>query len=297
MSFANLLRWRRSSTLFALAFGFIFTAGRLLGQTITFEALPNGAPLAGGTVISDQFSVAPYGVSFRFEDGSYPVIRRVGGNNNGKPTAFWGYPDGTGYNMPAPGQNVGTNFLSDDGQVGAPPSPFIITYSAPVSSASAFILDVDHAEAWDIYARNAQTQVVAVVHLEHDMPGTGEGIATPFAFKRLTPDIKSIRIVYSGDTNLQPAIGLAFDSFSPASSLTVPAPASLGLAVQSTNVSLIITGTPQAVYSVQAFNQSNNPTPNWLPVTSVVLPYSPYTLTNFETLSRPQRLYRAVGLQ
>jgi hypothetical protein len=300
MTFKTIDRSRRISSFFVVTviiFGMFFGLSDLRAQTITFETLPDGTPLSGGTAISNQFAVSPYGVSFRFEDGSYPVIRRVGGNINGKPTAFKGWPNDTGYNTPAPGQNVGTNFISDDAQVDAPPAPFVITYSVPVSSASAFILDVDHFEAWDIYARDSQTQMVASVHLEHDTPGTGDGVATPFSFNRPTADIKSIRIVFTGNTNEQPKVGLAFDSFSPASALVTPAPAMLSLAVQATNVSMVITGTPQAVYAIEAIGNPSATNTNWLPITSVVLPVSPFTLTNFETLTATQRFYRAVGLQ
>jgi hypothetical protein len=279
-----------------------FIAGLLMtalweghAQTITFETLPDGPALSGGTVISNQFAVAPYGVSFQFEDGSFPVVRRVGGSMNGKPTAFYGYPNDTGNNTPFPGQNLGTNFLSDDGQVGAAPAPFVITYSTAVSNASGSILDVDHFEAWDVYARDAQTQVVASVHLEHDTRGTGDGIATPFSFKRPTADIKSIRIVFTGNTNEQPRVGLAFDSFSPSAALVSPAPASLSLAVQSTNVSMVITGTPQAVYAIERLGDLS--ATNWLPIASVVLSSSSYTLTNFDSLTTTQRFYRAVGLE
>jgi hypothetical protein len=273
-----------------------FAPGHLGAQTITFETLPDGSPLAGGTVISNQFAATPYGVSFRFEDGSYPVIRRVGGNINGKPTAFKGYPNDTGYNTPAPGQNVGTNFISDDAQVDAPPAPFVITYTTPVASASGFILDVDHSEAWDVYARNSQTQVVASVHLEHDTPGTGDGVATPFSFNRPTADIKSIRIVFTGNTNEQPNVGLAFDSFSPASPLVTPTPARLELRLQSTNVSMVLSGTPQAVYAIESLGRLDRTSTNWQPVTSVVLPFSSFALTNLDVLTTTQRLYRAVGL-
>jgi hypothetical protein len=268
-------------------------SGDLPAQTITFETLPDGSPLSGGTIISNQFAVAPYGVSFQFEDGSYPVIRRVGGNINGKATAFKGYPNDTGYNTPAPGQNVGTNFLSDDAKVDAPPAPFVISYTAPVASASGFILDVDHYEAWDLYARDSQSQVIGTVHLEHDTPGTGDGVATPFSFSRPAADIKSIRIVFTGNTNEQPRVGLAFDSFSPALPLITPAPARLSLSVETTNISMVITGTPQAVYAVETSGSPGN----WRPLTSVVLPASPFTLTNFDVLTTTQRLYRAVGLQ
>ncbi|MEI9963285.1 MAG: hypothetical protein WDM76_19870 [Limisphaerales bacterium] len=172
-------------------------ASLLRAQTIDFETLLDGAPTSGGMVISNQYSPPPFGVSFQFEDGSFPVIRKVGGFNSstGKPTAFRGWPHNSGNNTPAPGQSIGTFFLTDNNTIDAPPPPFIVTYSQPVSAASGFILDLDHLEAWDVYARNATTQDIAHVHLEHDTPLTGDGIATPWAFSRPSTDIHSIRIV------------------------------------------------------------------------------------------------------
>ena len=115
------------------------SSGTAIAQTIDFETLPNGTPTTGGNVIANQYNVAPYGVSFRFEDGSKPVIRKVGGfnANTGKPTAFRGWPHDSGNNTPAPSQNVGTYFLTDDASVNAPPPPLVVTYTMPVAAASA----------------------------------------------------------------------------------------------------------------------------------------------------------------
>ncbi len=246
------------------------------------------------TVVSDQYNVAPYGVSFKFADGSYPVIRKVGGFNasTGKPSAFWGWPNSTGNNTPAPGQNVGKFFLTDDRSVNDPPPPLVVTYAQPVAAASAFILDIDGNEAWDIYARNATGQVIAQVHLEHGTPGTGDGIATPWSFARPAADIKSIRIVYSGNPDAN--VGLAFDSFSPATALTIPALAKTGVTVTAGTVTLGITGTPGAVYHVEA---ADSPEGLWQFVTSVVFPDSPaeIVLTDLEPLA-VRRFYRVRGV-
>lgn len=282
-------------------FTFLCAASLVFGQTITFETLPNGAALSGGTIISNQFAAAPFGVSFAFEDGSFPVIRRVGGNNSGKPTAFWGYPDDSGYNSPAPGQNVGTNFLSDDGKVDAPPAPFIITYSSPVAEASAFILDVDHFEAWDIYARDSQTQVVAMIHLEHDMPATGDGVATPLSFSFPSNVIKSLRIVFTGNTNEQPNVGLAFDSFSPTTRSVTPGPATLAIerlpnqGNLSNFANLVIFGTPNAVYAPQYTLRFGTTNTSWANLGSFIMPSNGQF-----SISGPMntnRFHRAVGVQ
>ncbi len=74
---------------------------------ITFETIPNGVP-SEGLVISNQF-VTTHGVSFHFEDDTFPHLAMVG-----EPlTAFEGV--GHGADTPASGQQVGQFFLTDDG--------------------------------------------------------------------------------------------------------------------------------------------------------------------------------------
>lgn len=271
-----------------------FLGTTLLAQTniITFETLPDGTRLGGGTVIANQF-LASHGVRFQFEDGSYPLIRVVGGNNNGRPTAFHGWPNGTGDNTPAPGQNIGTRFLTDDGEVGAPPAPLIVSYARPVDSASGYILDIDFDEAWDVEARSAANQVVARVHLQAGTPLTGDGIATPWSFRRPAADIQSIRIRYTGDTNAN--VGLAFDNFSPARALPVPARPGLGLVQDAERASLTVTGTASAVYRIDKADDLS--ATNWTPVTSIVLdPGAAFTVTNLPVTNVLQQFFRAVGI-
>ncbi len=247
-----------------------------------------------GTVIKNQYLAAPFGVSFQFEDGTFPVIRKVGGVNpaTGNPSAFYGWPNGTGNNTPAPGQNVGKFFLTDDISVAAPPGPLIVTYAQPVAAASAFILDIDHQEAWDIYARNAAGQVIGQVHLEHDTSLTGDGIATPWSFTRPVADIKSIRVVFSGNPDAN--VGLAFDNFSPSTALTPPALAKTVLSVTRGSVTLGITGTPTAVYRIEA---ADSPAGLWQSLTSIVIPANSMevVLSDLEPLS-VRRFYRVRGV-
>jgi len=271
-----------------------FLGATVLAQTniITFETLPDGSRLSGGTVIANQF-LASHGVRFQFEDGSYPLIRIVGGNVNGRPTAFRGWPNGSGDNTPAPGQNIGTRFLTDDSEVGAPPAPLIVSYVRPVDSASGYILDIDFDEAWDVEARTAANEVVARVHLQAGTPLTGDGIATPWSFRRPTADIQSIRIRYTGDTNAN--VGLAFDNFSPARALPVPAKPGLGLVLDGSLASLTVTGTGSAVYRIDESDDLS--ATNWTPVTSIVLdPSAAFTVTNLPVTTVLQRFYRAVGI-
>lgn len=277
------------SGLLGLGFSLNF---QLRAQIIDFETLPNGNNTAGGMLISNQYAAA-FGISFQFADGSFPVIRRVGGSFNGKPTAFYGWPNDTSDNGPAPGQNVGISFITDDRVVNAPPPPLVISYAQPVAAASAFILDIDHLEAWDVYAYNSATQVLAVVHLEHDTRYTGDGIATPWSFRRPTADIASIRVVFAGNTNDN--VGLAFDSFSTSTPLPTPAPPWLTLSLVSNKVSLVLTGTVAAVYGIESANSPSST--NWTPVTSVVLLTNSAAVTNVENVGNSPRFYRAVGAQ
>jgi hypothetical protein len=276
--------------LIRLAFSGLFPAAVLPAQVIDFETLPDGSPLPGRTVISNQF--AAYGVTFQFEDGSLPRIARVHGSAHGKPTAFWGPPHNSTINQPAAGQNVGINFLTDDGVVGPPPPPLIISYTQPVAAASGFILDIDHQDSWDIEARNAQTQIVAQVSLRAHTTLAGDGIATPWSFARSSPDIASIRIVFTGNTNGNP--GLAFDNFSVANPLPKPAPARVGLSSGSGAQVLTINGTVGAVYRVDYASTLDGT--NATELTSIVLESSSFSLTNLPVLDSAVGFFRVVGV-
>ncbi len=278
-----------------LACASVFLGTSLFAQTnvITFETLPDGTRLAGGTVIANQF-LASHGVRFQFEDGSYPVIRLVGGSINGRPTAFHGWPNGRGDNTPAPGQDIGTRFLTDDNQVGVPPAPLLVSYAQPVSAASGFILDIDGEESWDLEARTSSNSVVGRIHLQSGTPLTGDGIATPWTFQRPTADIRTIRIVYSGTTNAN--VGLAFDNFSPAVGLPNPAPARLELTVTNGSAGLTVFGTRAAVYSIE--ESSGIQGAEWTPLTSLVLDSTTtFTVTNLLATNTPGRFFRALGVR
>ena len=263
-----------------------------LGQRIDFESLPDGNAVRGGLVISNQFAVPPYGVTFQFEDGSYPYIRTVGAaNSSGRPTAFFGV-NGVP-NQPRDGQDVGARFISDSADVDAAPAPLIITYVQPVSAASGFILDIDHAEAWRIEARNQAGQVLAEVQLRAGTSTTGNGIATPWSFRLPTAEIRSIRIAYTGDTS--GAVGLAFDNFSPANGFPTPTPAKIGTAFDTNRLSFTVVGTPFAVYRIQESPRANNP--EWTELTSVVLSAPSLTLTNLIKTTETKKFYRAVAVE
>ncbi len=180
---------------------------RPAGAIIDFETVPGVGVPTEGTSISNQYQASD-GVSFSLEGGGFPVIAEAGSPR----TAFAGYPSGAGDDTPAPGQGVGTFFLTDDGVVEGIPQALIISYDSPVAAASGVIIDIDGDEAWDVEARNSSGVVIDTVSLSSGDPDTGDGIATPWSFSHPFADIDSLRIVYVGEQNI---VGLAFDNFSP----------------------------------------------------------------------------------
>lgn len=195
--------------------------GGVCAGLIDFETIPGGAPMDGLT-IDTQFK-ALYGVSFGFDKdgdgkpdpGASPVLAKVGDPE----TAFSYDAKGVG-DTAAPGQDIGSYFLTDDGVVGPPPSPLIISYTTPVAAAYGQIIDIDGMEGWTIETRDASDKVLDAVVLNAGDPGTGDGIATPFSFKHASADIASLRLRYTGMA--VSAVGLAFDNFSPTTDALIP---------------------------------------------------------------------------
>ena len=74
--------------------------------TIDFETLPTGVPFEGAQ-ISNQY-YADFGLTFELENGNFPVLAQVGNPTTAFGSAF-------GNDTPAPGQNIGSFFLTDDG--------------------------------------------------------------------------------------------------------------------------------------------------------------------------------------
>jgi hypothetical protein len=188
----------------------LISSGNISAATIDFETIPGGTPL-DGLSISTQF-LASNGVSFSLENGGSPVLAQVGAPR----TAFEGFdllPD-----QPAPGTNAGQFFLTDDGVVGAPPSPLLIDYSSPVSAASGIILDIDGTEEWTIEALDSTGGLLSSLILGPN--NTLDGSATVWSFDLGSAAIERIRFQYTGAQNV---VGLAFDNFSP-SSAVVPIP-------------------------------------------------------------------------
>lgn len=177
-----------------------------LAQTMTFESILGQTPI-DGMEISTQF-LESHGVTFNLENGDSPVLAKVGSPR----TAFEGYQGQD--DEPAPGQGVGSFFLTDDGTLGGPPQPLIVSYAAPVAAAGGVILDIDGTEEWTVEVRDATGAVLDVVVLdENSPPGPGDALAFPWSFTRPQADISSIRLVYTGAQTS--GVGLAFDNFTP----------------------------------------------------------------------------------
>lgn len=258
----------------------------LLGQTIDFEKVPGVAMPIDGMAISNQFQLA-FGVQFSLEGGGFPVLAKVGAPL----TAFSGP---TGEDGPATNQNVGSFFLTDDGQTGPAPPALVISYEVPVAAASGVILDIDSnpvlggAERWRVEARGAGNILLTSILLTPTSFNGGDGKATPWSFNRAANDIYFVRVVYAGDkTN---GIGLAFDNFSPSRPIEA---ARLRLAKAGSRWAIELSGSIGGNYGVQYSDVL--PTANWLTLSNVVLPQSPYTWFDTPPPNATNRFYRAVG--
>jgi hypothetical protein len=273
---------------FTISFGVVLLERDLGAQTINFESVP-GLPFPiDQMIISNQYE-ANFGVSFRFEDGSYPQLAKRGAPR----TAFKGPNNGDdNANLD---QGCGNFFLTDDGLVELAPPPLIITYSAPVSAASGVIIDIDASpsdggnERWLLEARGINNILLDTNLLRVTSFNTGSGLATPWKFKRATAEIYSIRIIYNGaKTN---AIGLAFDNFSPALPI---APAALSVVNTQSATQVGIEGTIGGNYLLQY--STNLSQTNWVLVTNAVLTQAPEWFIDITSSNVPTRFYRALGV-
>ncbi len=203
-----------------LGWGFPMAAS---GQTITFETLPDGTVPTDNMLISDQYNVDPYWVTFELigvDPSVGPRIAKVGPPE----TAFRGPPDTaseecdvgvTNEDMPVPDQGVGCFFLTDDGVNQQSTQDLLITYANPVNQASGVLMDIQPCcESWHITALGSDMSVIATIDLSWEDPEAGDGVATPWEFD-VAQDIHFIKLEYTGDYDH--AVGLAFDNFSPSS--------------------------------------------------------------------------------
>jgi hypothetical protein len=192
--------------------------------SLDFESIPSGSP-ADGIAISNQFQ-ATYGVSFALEGGGFPLLAEA----DAPMTAFGGPPN----NAPdtaAAGQNIGSFFLTDDGVIDAPPPALLVSFDLPMAEASVTVLDIDGwhfgtiFEGFLVEARDAGGNVLDSILRRYPEAGTGDGVATVFAFVRPSADIRSLRISYDPGSSKTDGIGFAVDDLT----FSIPEPGTLVL--------------------------------------------------------------------
>ncbi len=179
-------------------------AGTARASLISFESVHGSGSPADGMSIGTQYASST-GMSFSLQGGGSPVLANAGGSR----TAFQGY--GGQPDLPAPGEAVGSWFLTDDGVVGPPPLPLIVSFASPVGMAGGQILDIDGTESWRIEAYDGADTLLDSVTLSSSTAHAGDGLATDWAFLRVTADIARIELIFTGAYDHD--IGEAFDNF------------------------------------------------------------------------------------
>lgn len=190
-----------------------FSSYTLLAQdsnqclTIDFETLGN-TTLFEGLPINIQF-LDEFGVTFELENGTIPLLAEVGGF---RPYAF---SSSFGNDAPAPGQNVGKYFITDDGLVSNLTAiPLIVRFQNPVDSVSAEVLDMDFDEVFTVTARDINDNTLLTKTIRAGDAGTGDGIATLFGFN-MPGCIGSIySLKFQGTRQVSGGFGFAMDNFS-----------------------------------------------------------------------------------
>ena len=201
---------------------------------IDFETVPMGTP-------SDQLAITTqyqgtYGVTFSLSNADTPFLEKTGGSDTGD--GFYNFQTGT--------QTPDVETAGFEGQLGeyylrigtdellsAPMPDLLISYTNPVSAASAQIWDIDGGpagtEQWLVTALDSGGSVIdSLLSPLGTAQGAGtlDGIPWTWSFSHASTDIYAINLEFIGSktTNL----GLAFDNFSP-STAAVPIPAAAWL--------------------------------------------------------------------
>jgi len=180
------------------------SAGRASAVFINFEVIPGGEPY-DGLSISNQF-LPTDGVRFSLVQGGSPVLVQAGDPTG--PIAFIYQTDHLA-NTVAPGTDVGSFFLTDDGLLG-PPHDLLMTFSQPFAQVGGDILDVDRLDAWTIDGFNSLGDVLDQQILTPASPGAGDGAAAPFLLSTGSNDIAAVALNYTGG-GADP--GFAWDNF------------------------------------------------------------------------------------
>jgi len=191
-----------------LAIGLLMSgmsATRAQAVLINFEIIPGGQPY-DGLDISDQF-VPTDGVRFSLAEGGSPILINEGQTTG--PIAFI-YQAEHLANTVAPGTQIGSFFLADDGILG-PPHELVLNFTQPYAQIGGDIIDVDRSDAWSIDGLNSQGTLVDQQMLTAASPGAGDGTAAPFLLSSGSNDIASVTLDYTGG-GADP--GFAWDNFS-----------------------------------------------------------------------------------
>lgn len=158
----------------------LYSSQYLTGQDVfgclnlNFETIPNQTPFEG-LEISDQYR-DEFGVTFSLEGGGFPILAQVGG-----PAIAFGSDFGN--DTPAPNQNVGSFFLTDDGILQDVQSETIlINFEFPIDSVSGCILDMDFEEEFVLDALDINGEIIFTQMIQAGDPGTGDGLATCWGF-------------------------------------------------------------------------------------------------------------------
>ena len=206
------------------AFSVVSLASQAEAVVIDFETVPGAVP-SEGLAISNQFA-ATAGVTFSLANGNTPVLAEVGAPR----TAF----DGVGPDGPAAGENIGQFFLTDDGLTsGVTTSPLIVSYSTAAQNVSGEILDIDRGETFVISAFDSVIggALLDTITINTGDADTGNGVATNWAFNRVSADI--LRIEFAGSRSGGVGFfGLGFDNFNSGVTggpVPLPTPATLPL--------------------------------------------------------------------
>ncbi len=214
------------------------TAGTI--TIIDFETVPNGTP-ADQLAITNQYSDAGSGgVIFSLSDAGTPYLE-ARGSADGTTGFIRNWPaetaDADVEREGFTGVGLGNFFLrlGIDTLFAAPVPSLIISYSTPVSAASAQIWDIDSnqfgTEQWRVEALNDTDVVVATtdspVGLDALTEESLDGLPWTWSFDLSSSDIHKIRISFIGTKTEN--IGLSFDNFSPTTAAPIPAPPAVWL--------------------------------------------------------------------
>lgn len=175
---------------------------------IDFESIENET-LYEGLPIGNQF-FDKYGVSFQLENGAIPLLAQVGG------TTASAFGSNYGNDTPAPGQNVGKFFITDDGKLATSnliAIPLIVNFDNPVDSVAADVLDMDFDEIFTVTARDKNGNTLLTKTIKAGEVGTGDGIATTFGFNMPGCKGSIYSLKFQGTRQVSGGFGFAMDNF------------------------------------------------------------------------------------